>query len=132
MADDIERFRVEVRSAAQSVYSALFREYVDGVMVDGNNEDRRKALVELREILGLSAEKRQDPNAGLAVFNIVIGSGGVQAVDVTQDGQGKAVVEVAAREVREVLPALEARVAQDEGDDHEDLLRTLDDMLDDR
>lgn len=129
MADDIERFRVEVRSAAQSVYSALFREYVDGVMVDGNNEDRRKALVELREILGLSAEKRQDPNAGLAVFNIVIGSGGVQAVDVTQDGQGKAVVEVAAREV---LPALEARTAQDEGDDHEDLLRTLDDMLDGR
>ena len=76
LAQSKERLQLRV---AETILSD-FEEYRLAARADGDPDSIRKLLDMQIRLIGAEAEKKVDPNAGLAVFNISIGTNGVSAV----------------------------------------------------
>lgn len=94
MASTNDEFRKEVHGALKVGFLGRLARYLEQVEIDGSVEDRRKGLEFEMRVLGLEAEKKQDPYANLPVFNFVFSNGSISATNITP----------AAIEVVEALP----------------------------
>lgn len=87
MAADTNAFREELHDTFRGELPDLYVEYREKLAAGGTVEDYRKAVEMHVKTLGLEAEKKTDPNAGLPVFNFIFENGGVQATMVAAGSQ---------------------------------------------
>lgn len=101
MSKNAAQHREDMQELVRAAQEEAFAVWVEKVHSDeATIDDLRKFNEFAAKVTGLEAEKKQDPNAGLAVFNIVFQNGGFTATQVA--------AEPAPEQIAADIPAVEA------------------------